>query len=392
MRTWIKKTLSFCWLGTLAACGLPSAPDIRKQFATNVEALGTGTIAVYPLREQVRVGQIWMIDASNSLSQSRQQPFAPGSILISEDLVAPMEKARRERMVEEARLAKSGSSIGELLKADGKIDFVQGDDKPLELAGVPSYTLASIDQETLTGSVPTVFTSINAALGLSRIESLKVRPLAVEVAELPFDKFVILQQGSCSQPGQFMYAADSPAIIAYARQTMQGWWNLRQAESKWRQIPAFQPKLMAIRKVLYLRGLEYVFSSDRATSAAITAALKQNFPEGRTPPVPPAITPPAVSVQTTEELKQASAQIDDLNAKMKELLKNVGEVNAKVGDGINISGSAVRATGEGVSLIQTFDRPLAFGYEPHQLRDLPAEQLDRETLGGLCPGNTRQRI
>ena len=140
---------------------------------------------------------------------------------------------------------------------------------------------------------------------------------------------------------------------------MQNWWTQRRDDARWGAIAGFDPRLYLIAKVYYLRGLRYIYNDTTASAATFTAALNTRLAATNTPPAATAASPnPTLAV--------ANDTNADLDARIAALTKAIGDMGDKLAsnNNINVGASAARATAEGVEIVQLFERPVAFGYEP----------------------------
>jgi hypothetical protein len=140
---------SLCSVAVVSACGLPAPPNIRANFVRSIEPLGVQ--AVYPMQERVRLGQFWVVD--NSVNKSTP-PRVPSSSLISDGPADDLEAARAQLMSAH-RNPETGKSLDNVVGKDQPGMFVPPTGDTLEVVGIPKYTLASIDQESLGIGVPT---------------------------------------------------------------------------------------------------------------------------------------------------------------------------------------------------------------------------------------------
>ena len=170
-------TLGTCLIA--AGCGLPKPPDMRAEFSKSVQALGV--LPVYPLQEDMRVGQIWIEDASANRSDIGIPPGVPTSMRISDDLVEPMEKMRVSLMSKPPRFEKPAATFVDDVFGKGAAPpyFKQGDKDTLALAAMPKYSLASVDQTSFAGAASTVFANFFGSFSFSQSKYLTVEAIGV---------------------------------------------------------------------------------------------------------------------------------------------------------------------------------------------------------------------
>ncbi len=345
-------------LGTalaLAGCGLPSITDVKNDYTRNVRKLGV--TPVYPLRETMRIGQLWLTDGSGVNPAANDRPDIPSSMLLSEQLVPAMDEARRARMAQVPRHEKSPADMAAALfgSATGVTFYRQPDKETLELAGLPKYTLSALDQGGLAGAVPQAFASFFAALGFTKSQYLTVEAVGIEMAELPLDTFGNVIARACSGSGGVFGSANREAFAARAFNAAYAQWLGKGLDTR------FKPQLVIPRKIYYLRGIRYIYNDSSAVAAALSAAFTNHFPAGVTPPTSPTLPAPAPAGGVAPGGPQAAsqAQIDALRQQIADLQKAVTSAT-----GTGIAGSFARATAVGVEMVDLFDRPVAFGFEP----------------------------
>ena len=343
-----------------SGCGLPQLQDIRQEYAKNVSALG-GLTPVYPPREMMRIGQLWIGDASTAAPNSGLKPRDLTSMVLSDALVAPMETERKARMNEAARQSKSVASLSTDVLGTGAAPayYKQGADNTLEISALPKYTLASVDQAALSGAVPTAAASFFASLGFTQSKYLTLEAIGVEIAELPADTFAHVVRTACTAgTGTFGDAAERDVVQGVGYNSMRAWWQQRQSDAGSKPIAPFAAQLYLLHKVFYMRGIRYIFNDEKAASAVLGASLANQFPTGVTPPpaptpAAPAPTPAGTGAGATELQAQMTALAQQING-----LKNALPANTNT----NIAGSYARATAQGVEMVDLFERPVAFGY------------------------------
>jgi hypothetical protein len=260
---------------TATACGLPKLPDIRTQWGQRVQQLG-GLKPIYPPHESMRVGQLWIVDASAALNvrDGNVNPQHITSLRVSDALVVPMETKRQKQGWLAARFPKSPTTEGSDLGQSSAAFFKQPDLDTLEVAALPSYDLASLDQASFSASVPMAFVSFLAGLGLTQSQNLTVAPLGVEIAELPTDDFDSVVQSACfARRGVFTPGRNRDRVqnAAYNRLALE--WSQRAHDAAGASIADYDPRMLLLRKVFYMRGINYTYHDSKAVAAALSAAV-----------------------------------------------------------------------------------------------------------------------
>jgi hypothetical protein len=346
----------------VSACGLPRLEDIRQAYQQRVEALG-GLTAVYPPREGIRIGQLWIGDTSITSPNSGATPRDLPSMLLSDELVPNMEAKRAAIMSSSQRFARSPDSLAADLgfSSGGEIYYKQATDDTLEVAAMPKYTLAAVTQEAFAGTLPQALSSFFAALGFSQTKYLTVEAIGVEIADLPVDTFSDVVSAACkdTKSGVFGNPEKREIVQRVGYNALEAWWEGRKARAEGGAIAKFAPQLYLVSKVYYLRGLRYIFNDNEAASAAVAAALSNKFATGVTPPSAPAPSPPAPAASPSPGAapNPQQAQIDALTKELTDLKTAVAQ-----NTNTNVAASYARATAQGVEMVDLFQRPVAFGY------------------------------
>ncbi|MFO1129645.1 MAG: hypothetical protein U1E66_14565 [Rhodospirillales bacterium] len=244
----------------LAGCGAPEPPNIRDEFEQGIKQLGMH--AIYPLSESPRLGDVLLVDTTAWEEGGDVAAYIPASIVVTDAAVPFMEEARSARMEAKKRYPCSADNLGEQMNPDRSyyrqstcaapgaakpatpaapqagaatttttttITTVTAPPAPaaaarpgapaaaasaepsaqkapeslapLALVGLPSYTLASVDNFSLAGTAPTAFANFLAAIGWRQTSSLRVEAEGVEIADLPNDKFFAAISKACHEPG-----------------------------------------------------------------------------------------------------------------------------------------------------------------------------------------------
>jgi hypothetical protein len=342
-----------------AGCAV-KPPDVREQMSEAIRALGV--FPVYPMRESMRVGQLWIQDQGADDRIVRVKADVPAGMVLSDELVPDMEAARQQRIAALPRYQRTPD--GDEAKAFGTgitaYHFKPDAKDDLELLGMPKYTVAAFDQGGLSGAGSTPFASFFASLGFSRSQYLTVEPTAIQIAELPIDTIGDIVARRCrggsgvlGNPARrdTVQRAGYGALQVYAEAR-------RQAGGK-----EFDPQLFLLRRVFYLRGIRYIFNDGSVASAVMGAAFDPRLGPGVSPPaapVPPATPPPSGGAPATAaDVTALKAQVDAVNKQLADL-----KAALPAGPNAGFAGSFAHATARGIELVQIFDRPLAFGYEP----------------------------
>lgn len=126
----------------------------------------------------------------------------------------------------------------------------------------------------------------------------------------------------------------------------------RQRDAGAASIAKFQPYMLLVKRVYYMRGINYVYHDANAAAVAASAALNARISGVASTPTAPALavgTPP-----TDAQIKSLSEAVTSLSG---QITKSLG-----TGGNIGVSSSFARATAEGIEMTEIFERPLAFGY------------------------------
>lgn len=396
-----------------AACGPPEPIDMRQKFSEGIQRLGVA--AVYPPKEEYRIGQVHLVDMATLEPGAELLPYVPNSDWVSDAAVPFMEKFRGERMAAKNRFPCSSEKLSTQIVLSGTPSYYQQGDCPaaggagaggssktdaanqlsntinitlgaateptkpspaatnkpsekkspeslpsLALAGLPSYSLASIDNMTAAAAVPTMFANFAASLGISRSTSLVVQAEGVETASLPAEEFAKAIQLACSTDNN---AFGNPAIarpfLVLSDQQLRS--NVSARAMKAKKALSYKPALFMLRTVYYLRGIRYIYNDTQAYAIMLQAAADAKLSAGQAPPALPNIS---MNVATgsqpgTTKTDALSAQLASLQAQM-DAMRNA-MINAS---GVQLAGSYSRITARGVEFVDLFQRPVAFGYLP----------------------------
>jgi hypothetical protein len=331
---------------------------MRTEISTGIQALGV--LPLYPMQENVRIGQVWIEDASVGDAAKGLPSGVPTSLRVSDQLVGPVETRRKSLTVTPGRLDKSGDTlVKDILGTPTGVDyFKQSANDSLAIAALPKYSLASVDQASFSGSGATPFASLLGSLGFSRSEYLTVEAAGIEIADLPLDELGEAVQGACtSHTGIFGDPIARNNVQRAAFGAMAAWWQFRQTHGG--TTAPFQPQIVLLRRVFYLRGIRYIFHDSKAAALALSAAFNPRLAAGVTPPATP--SQPAIPAAPVVPDQDASlkAEVDALTAQVAAI-----KTNLPANSNLNLSVEGMRATAAGIEMIQLFERPIAFGYEP----------------------------
>lgn len=384
----LRQILAVCALSTttLTACGMPNPPNIRKTFAQGIEPLGVE--AIYPLRENVRLGQIYLVDEETVSKDNPNVPYVPNDVLVTDAFVPRMESARDDLINKDKRFScTSGNSLSRLYPgakdmaqfaqnctASGQAHDGQNTLPGLILAGMPSYNIASIDTGSLSAGVPTAFDNFLAAVGFRQNEQLNVQPQGVVIATLPEDVFAQTIRDACSHKISPFPSDAAESGLVFAIRDLYNDHLVRQFAAK--QKLRFDPALYMIKTVYYLHGLRYVYKNSRAYDALLQASINERLKPGITPPT---ITPVNVTISTSsngtsgnEAMKNAQTTIKALDDEINKLDKNIESSNMA-----GINGQFGHASAAGITLYDLFPRPLAFGYTQISEGLLPTREFKK---------------
>lgn len=359
----------------LQGCGPPTPPDLRSEMGKAITALGMRP--VYPLTETMRIGTVVMVDGAIGQPGSGLPAHQESSLLISEDFVPWLEQARRARFTlqEAHRFPKSPTGLEAALRptTTGVAFYRQEADtakKPVpegapSLVALPGYTLASVDQFSLGLFVPDAILSFFGALGLRNTSFMRVEAEGVEAAELPMSDLVSAMQAACREPIVRDQRNAQAVSLAYDTLAQQRAARIRNGA----RAAEMKPVLIMPRRVFYMRGIRFVIDNTRAMVVTAQAAVSHPQPAGVTAPGLPAINinnnvkPPDDGKTPAGGRGEAetgnAARITAIQQQLDQLRTGLAS-----GSNIQLAASFARATATGVELVQLFDRPLAFGYQP----------------------------
>ena len=229
----------------------------------------------------------------------------------------------------------------------------------MALAGLPSYTLASVDNLSLAGSAPTQFANFLAAIGWRQTTSLRVEAEGVEIAKLPADKFTAAIAAACTEWGNPFYDRHlAKASLAFAEAEFTGFSNRRKGEAakKGIELQEQPPKLYMLREVYYLRGIRYIFSDTRAYAAMAEAAARSGVKAASQPPVVPnismnVVTPAAPGTQPAPANPPGAGELAALQSQI-DALRSAISSNANIQAGA----AYARATARGIEFVELFQR------------------------------------
>ncbi len=347
-------------LSVITGCGLPEPPNIPKQMSETMIQLGVWPI--YSWRESVNVGDVYLVDTSVRKGTSISSVDFP-TYLVTKALADRLETYRARRLAPDRRFPVSATDLNAQVAPgqQGRGHYRQvaptkDGRTPLELATFPGFSLASIDDVTGAASVPGLFSSFIGSLGFRRSVSLEVKPGAVEIAQISADDYVAAISLVCSDRTTPFGNRDLGVLAAkFAHDNVFIEWDRRYQENKTTTAP-FTPYLYIFTRVYYLRSIKYIYSDSDAYSAALSAALANEHPAGKTPVPAPNVV---VNVSGTGA-SEKSVKNEDLAA----LKEEIASIRTAVSGGQNIQFgiTGARATATGIELVDSFDRPLAFGY------------------------------
>jgi hypothetical protein len=373
----------------LAGCGRPKPPDLRSEMANAIVQLNLRP--VYPPTETLRLGTVVLADTAVGRPSGGAAAYQETSFRITGDLEGVFEQVRRQRYSNLNRFTQSSSNLTNTMNpmATGTNFYRQApekaDEKALEnslpLAALPGFSLASVDQVSLSAFVPEVVASFFGALGLRQTSFLRMEAEGIEVAELPLADFLdALAQGCTSPTVQARRNRYADAVVlGYTLFHAQRDRRLQEGSSN---ATAPATSMLIMRRVLYMRGVRFIVSDSRVGTAALQAAIRSTLPNGNTPMQLPGVTVNtnvAPTMQGTpaagspaEAAAANAAAITALQGQMEQLR---GAITS--GGNTQISLSLARAAGTGIELVQLFDRPLAFGYQGTALRTCRASAVNR---------------
>src|SRR5580704_13915397 len=93
-----------------ASCGLPEPINVRQQFSKGIEPLGVAPF--YPLVEEARLGQVYLVDESTIEAGGDPAAYVPTSTNATNAAVPFMEKFRAANMAPGNRFPCSSDKLG----------------------------------------------------------------------------------------------------------------------------------------------------------------------------------------------------------------------------------------------------------------------------------------
>lgn len=397
---------------------------MREQFGRGIQQLGV--VPFYPLRESARLGQLYLVDVATVNTPG--PVFVPTNVLLTNAAVPFMETYRAERQAAANRYPCSSDKLGTQILTGQTVSYYQQPDcsapsggdgaakpasatpagnevtinlnvgsaaakpapapnkpatakppgslAPLELAGLPSYSLASIETFSAAGSLPTAFASFLAAIGFSHSNSLQVQAEGVEIASLSAEDFSRAILKACSAAGNpFSDPGLAHAAMAFADSEMRDNAGTRAKHAldpaireqfirSGGKVFPYKPMIYMLRQVYYLRGIRYIYNDSRVVTAMAAAAASAKIPTAQQPPAPPNIS--IVNAPQTTGSAPAAAGNSQLAAQVAALQAQVDAMRSAVSSNTNIQvgASYTQATARGIEMVDLFQRPLAFGHAP----------------------------
>jgi hypothetical protein len=337
----------------------------------------------------MRIGQLWIVDASTAdPAHSGVKSRHLTGMRLSDGLAAAMEAERAKQFgIAHRNNVASGVNAKDFGLPDQPI-FKQAPGDTMETSVLPRFSLASIDQAALAGSIPTALASFFAAFSTTATKNLTLEAIGVEIAELPLDTFSAKVAQACDDPTSvFGNITNRNRLHAVGYKAMKTWWQRRQAETGSEKIAKYDPRLFLIRRVFYARGINFVYHDTNATAVAFRAAFNAQLPAGVTPPAAP--TPPTATTPTLTDPTGAIATGAAATAALKSVMADVAAMKtALAGANIGIGASFGRATARGIEITELFENPLAFGYDAlvSELSkpDATGHISDDKGIGDLC--------
>ncbi len=348
--------------------------NLREQMTQNLQTLGVR--AFYPLRETPRLGSLYLFDQSANPGGAGVAPYMDNEILLTDVLAAPMEAKRRATAAMKTRFVLTKATTDDDKRLGGTTDaparYVQGDpatnQAQLATAAFPSYTLASVEQFSASAFVPAQFQSFLAALGWRSTRYVHVEAEGVEFAELPLQDMTEVIASACSQkspPSPLTNEAMGNRLVGRSVELQQALYEERvrmATQDVSQRLSRPKPQIYLMRRIYYMRGIKFIIDDSQTTAAMLQAAIN---PRLSAPTATPAINVVTASAQPqagTPAAGSSDAKIADLAAKIT-ALQDVLKSQAS-GNNAQIATSYARATARGIELVNVFDRPMAFGYEP----------------------------
>ncbi len=330
--------------GVLGACGTSEIPtvSVAKQWADTIENYSLQPI--YPLREDVRVGDI-KLTIDPSTAAPNQLPFRDIGFL---DLNAEMEAYYQRRP---SYPADNNLSI----PADGSRPWVQpvangslfqsngADTKRLRMMALPAIKVATVFQGSLSGQGLLGAIGIGGAASASKGKLFDISLAGLEELRAP-DDFTIFQ-------GFSEYCAKESVSGRLHGENIQRSLNIMTAEGT--TSDKSNPQIAILNRVLYTRTIDFTFRTEEGYSADVSAVIAGLSELAKFSNALGSSQASSPSVPESESSAGAEA---------KEIADFVAALRAKV-TGTNSPGvalSAVYVDARGITLRDIYERPLAF--------------------------------
>lgn len=372
------------WGGVLACfgvigCAQPDPINLKQEFGKGMMELGV--VPFYPLNEEARIGQLYMVDEYLPPS-GKTLSWVPSSVVVTRAAVPFMEKFRAQAMAAQNRFPCPASDLSKQIQLGGQAataSYYQPGDcsappkngkpadslAPLALAGFPSYSLASIENLTIGGGMPSQFANFLAAVGINHSSSMTVQAEGVEVATIPSDQFAAAITQACTSKiaNPFSDPEAGRSAVAFARHEARMNHMTMKKFARDPNMPA-EPELALymLRTVYYLRGIRFIFNDSRVITAVLEASAAAKLPTGAQAPAVPNIT---LNMGGSGSAP-ADKSTDPLQAKVAALQAQVDSMRSALASTTNAQFGATytQATSRGIEFVSLFQRPLAFGYVP----------------------------
>lgn len=382
-------TLSIACLSLLTTSGCVTTPPgyVAREWSTTMRELGI--TPVFPPREDVQVGDIYMAptvpEAEQALLDSKG--YLPLGLWVSsaktKDVAAMFYSERNSFPATVKTDSNQPRSTSENV-------FKDADKQRLRLVGFPIFMSTSLSQGGVSGLIPTEAMGIIAAAGFTEGRRVNVSIPRAESYGLPaslvFDK---LTQGSSSGARKWSVinagGLDLADIDSYIP---------AEQKSILSKDPAWQTKKFAyvrvMTEVFYARELDISIESSRGLGVSLEAKSAAGLAAPPAPAAgdkPTAETPPAANKPTegggsapatTVQFQQPTPQqiASELNRQLDTMHRSTPGVGARF----------VSAGSSGVGLRMTFERPIAIGYRGMLLRvSEDGSVVGAGTLGSAVP-------
>ncbi len=328
--------------------------------------------AIYPMREDVRVGDIKLTVDATTVPHG-VLPFRDIAHLdLSEEMQAYYEQRTSYPVDQTFSKGQDGSKPWAQPVSPTSI-FIKNkaDVNRLRMAALPGIKVATVAQGTVGGQIPLQGTSVGGAVAAKGSRVLDISLTGVEELKAPNDYTVFKKfKYSCGTNLKSHLAVDelSKSLLLMTSEPV----NLS------------RPQLAIITHVYYARGIDYTFKTDQGYAADLSATVGALSELAK-------LSAALGGKETTPGSAAAGSEAptDDASATAKEIAGLVAAMRAKIAGATapGITFSAVFADARGVTLRDVFQVPLAFGAQVITFNFEPPKEIC--TANAATPGKNR---